>query len=78
MAMAQDRNADLLKRKREQPSRTYKATRLCLIYARKKEEMNKAGADSIDSFRKTWMYYDYSPQWIAELAQAKYALLILH
>ncbi len=35
--------------------------------------MDKAGADSIAQLQKNlWMYYQYSPQWIAELAQAQY------
>jgi hypothetical protein len=38
-----------------------------------RQEMNKAGADSIAQLQKNlWMYYTYSPQWIAELAQAQY------
>jgi hypothetical protein len=29
-----------------------------------RQEMNKAGADSIAQLQKNlWMYYDYSPQW---------------
>lgn len=35
--------------------------------------MDKAWADSIAQLQKNlWMYYQYSPQWIAELAQAQY------
>ena len=35
--------------------------------------MDKAWADSIAQLQKNlWMYYQYSPEWIAELAQAQY------
>lgn len=35
--------------------------------------MDKAWADSIAQLQKNlWMYYSYSPEWIAELAQAQY------
>jgi hypothetical protein len=36
--------------------------------------MNKAGADTIAQLQKEYgMYYDYSPEWMSELAQAQYA-----
>ena len=74
MAMAQDRNADLL---REKENNLVELTRLqgyVWYMQAERQEMNKAGADSIAQLQKNlWMYYDYSPQWMAELAQAKYA-----
>lgn len=74
MAMANDRNAKLL---REKENNLVELTRLqgyVSYMQEERQEMNKAGADSIAQLQKNlWMYYDYSPQWIAELAQAKYA-----
>ena len=36
-------------------------------------EMDKAWQTQINELQQNlWMYYDYTPQWIAELAQAKY------
>ena len=73
MAMAQDRNADLL---REKENNLVELTRLqgyVWYMQSERQEMNKAGADSIAQLQKNlWMYYQYSPEWIAELAQAKY------
>ncbi len=74
MAMANDRNANLL---REKENNLVELTRLqgYVWYMQEERfEMNKAGADSIAQLQKNlWMYYDYSPEWMAELAQAKYA-----
>ena len=73
MAMAQDRNADLL---REKENNLVELTRLqgyVWYMQAERQEMNKAGADSIAQLQKNlWMYYQYSPEWIAELAQAQY------
>ena len=46
-----------------------------IAYMQKEREMaNKAGSDSIAQLQKNlWMYYDYSPEWMSELAQAQYA-----
>ena len=74
MAMANDRNANLL---REKENNLVELTRLqgyVWYMQEERKEMNAAGADSIRQLQDNlWMYYDYSPQWIAELAQAKYA-----
>lgn len=74
MAMAQDANADLL---REKENNLVELTRLqgyVWYMQAERQEMNKAGADSIAQLQKNiWMYYDYSPQWMAERAQAQYA-----
>lgn len=73
MAMAQDTNATLL---REKENNLVELTRLqgYVWYMQEERfEMNKAWADSIAQLQKNlWMYYDYSPEWLAELAQAKY------
>ena len=73
MAMAQDQNAKLL---REKENNLVELTRLqgyVWYMQEERKEMNAAGADSIRQLQDNlWMYYDYSPQWIAELAQAKY------
>lgn len=73
MAMAQDRNSDLL---REKENNLVELTRLqgyVWYMQQERFEMNQAGADSIAQLQKNlWMYYQYSPQWIAELAQAQY------
>ena len=74
MAMAQDTNATLL---REKENNLVELTRLqgyVWYMQAERKEMNAAGADSIRQLQDNlWMYYDYSPQWMAELAQAKYA-----
>lgn len=73
MAMAQDANSDLL---REKENNLVELTRLqgyVWYMQAERQEMNQAGADSIAQLQKNlWMYYDYSPEWIAELAQAQY------
>ena len=73
MAMAQDQNAKLL---REKENNLVELTRLQGYVSYMQEErfeMNKAGAESIAQLQKNlWLYYDYSPEWLAELAQAKY------
>lgn len=73
MAMAQDINSDLL---REKENNLVELTRLqgyVWYMQQERFEMNQAGADSIAQLQKNlWMYYQYSPEWIAELAQAQY------
>ena len=73
MAMANDRNANLL---REKENNLVELTRLqgyVWYMQSERQEMNQAGADSIAQLQKNlWMYYQYSPQWLAELAQAQY------
>jgi hypothetical protein len=74
MAMAQDRNSDLL---REKENNLVELTRLqgyVWYMQAERQEMNKAGADSIAQLQKNlWMYYQYSPEWMAERVQAQYA-----
>lgn len=74
MAMAQDRNSDLL---REKENNLVELTRLqgyVWYMQAERQEMNKAGAESINQLRQNLSdYYKFSPQWIAELAQSQYA-----
>ena len=74
MAMANDKNANLL---REKENNLVELTRLqgYVWYMQKeRQEINKAGADSINQLQENLKdYYSYSPEWIAELAQSKYA-----
>jgi len=74
MAMAQDINSDLL---REKENNLVEMTRYqgYVDYMQDERfEMNKAGADTIAQLQKDYgMYYQYSPQWMSELAQAQYA-----
>lgn len=74
MAMANDKNANLL---REKENNLVELTRLqgYVWYMQKeRQEMNKAGAESINQLQENLKdYYSYSPEWIAELAQSKYA-----
>lgn len=74
MAMAQDVNSDLL---REKENNLVEMTRLqgYVWYMQdERQEMNKAWADTISQLEKDyWMYYQYSPEGIAEIAQAEYA-----
>lgn len=39
-----------------------------------RQQQDKAGQQTIANLQKNlWMYYDYSPEWMSELAQAQYA-----
>ena len=74
MAMAQDTNSDLL---REKENNLVELTRLqgyVWYMQAERQEMNKAGAESISQLRQNLSdYYKFSPQWIAELTQSQYA-----
>jgi hypothetical protein len=63
MAMANDRNANLL---REKENNLVELTRLqgYVSYMQsERQEMNQAGADSIEQLRKNLqMFYQYSPE----------------
>ena len=75
MAMAQDMNSDLL---REKENNLVEMTRLqgyVWYMQSERQEMNKAGSDAIAQLEKDyWMYYQYSPEWMAELVEAQYAI----
>ena len=74
MAMAQDVNSDLL---REKENNLVELTRLqgyVWYMQSERQEMNKAGADTIAQLQKDYgMYYTYTPEWMSELYQAQYA-----
>ena len=74
MAMAQDRNADLL---REKENNNVELTRLqwYMNYLQtEREDRTEIWQKAIEQLQKQyWMYYTYSPEWMSELAQTKYA-----
>ena len=74
MAMAQDMNSDLL---REKENNLVEMTRLqgYVNYMQKeREDRMDIGQNAIDQLQKQyWMYYQYSPEWMSELAAAQYA-----
>ena len=74
MAMAQDINSDLLREKENNLVELTKFQWYVNYMQSERQEMNKAGADTIAQLQKDYgMYYDYSPEWMSELAQAQYA-----
>ena len=74
MAMAQDINSDLLREKENNLVELTKFQWYVNYMQSERQEMNKAGADTIAQLQKDYgMYYTYSPQWLSELAQAEYA-----
>lgn len=74
MAMAQDINSDLL---REKENNNVELTRLqwYMDYMQsERQERNRIWENAINQLKEQyWMYYDYSPEWMSELAQAQYA-----
>lgn len=74
MAMAQDRNADLL---REKENNNVELTRLqwYMDYMQsERQERTRVWENAINQLQKQYgMYYEYSPEWMSELAQAQYA-----
>lgn len=74
MAMAQDVNSDLL---REKENNLVEMTRFqgYVDYMQKeREDRMDIGQNAIDQLQKQyWMYYQYSPEWMSELAAAQYA-----
>jgi len=74
MAMAQDTNADLL---REKENNNVELTRLqwYMNYMQtERQERNRVWENAINQLQKQYgMYYQYTPQWMSELAQAQYA-----
>ena len=74
MAMAQDTNADLLREKENKMVELTKLQGYVGYMQSERQEMNAAGADSIAQLRQNMQnYFTYSPAWLSELAQAKYA-----
>lgn len=74
MAMAQDRNSDLL---REKENNNVELTRLqwYMDYMQsERQERTRIWENAINQLQKQFgMYYQYTPQWMSELAQAQYA-----
>lgn len=74
MAMAQDTNSDLL---REKENNNVELTRLqwYMNYMQsERQERNRIWEKAISQLQDQYgMYYDYTPEWMSELAQAKYA-----
>ena len=74
MAMAQDRNSDLL---REKENNNVELTRLqwYMDYMQsERQERNRIWENAINQLQKQYgMYYQYTPEWMSELAQAQYA-----
>lgn len=75
MAMAQDMNSDLL---REKENNLVEMTRLqgyVWYMQSERQERDTVGQNAINQLQKQyWMYYEYSPEWMAELAEAQYAI----
>ena len=75
MAMAQDINSDLL---REKENNLVEMTRLqwYVNYMQsERQEKTEVWQNAINQLQKQyWMYYQYSPEWMAELAEAEYAV----
>ena len=73
MAMAQDINSDLL---REKENNNVELTRLqwYIDYMQsERQERNTIWQNAINQLQKQyWMYYEYSPEWMAELLDAQY------
>lgn len=74
MAMAQDMNSDLL---REKENNLVEMTRLqgyVWYMQSERQERDTVGQNAINQLQKQyWMYYEYSPEWIAELTEAQYS-----
>lgn len=74
MALAQDTNSDLLREKENNMVELTKFQWYVNYMQSERQEMNKAGADTIAQLQKDYgMYYQYSPEWLSELAQMQYA-----
>ena len=74
MAMAQDTNSDLL---REKENNLVQLTRLqgyVWYMQQEREDRTQIWREAISQLQKEyWMYYQYSPEWMSEIAQAQYA-----
>lgn len=74
MAMAQDINADLL---REKENNNVELTRLqwYMGYMQtERQERTRIWENAINQLQEQyWMYYEYTPEWMSELAQAQYS-----
>ena len=74
MAMAQDMNSDLLREKENNLVQLTKLQGYVNYMQQEREDRTQSWKDSISQLQKEYgMYYDYSPEWMSELAQAQYA-----
>lgn len=74
MAMAQDRCSDLLRRKEDLMVERTKLAWTVEYLQSERQAQDDAGKQTIANLQKNlWMYYDYSPEWMAEYAQNQYA-----
>ena len=74
MAMAQDMNSDLLREKENNLVQLTKLQGYVNYMQQEREDRTQTWKDSIAQLQKEYgMYYDYSPEWMSELAQAQYA-----
>ena len=74
MAMAQDMNSDLLREKENNLVQLTKLQGYVNYMQQEREDRTQIWKDSISQLQKEYgMYYDYSPEWMSELAQAQYA-----
>ena len=74
MAMAQDTNNDLLRKKEDLLVEQTKLQWTIKYLQAERQEMDKAGQQTIADIQKNYgIYASYSPEWITALAQAKYA-----
>lgn len=74
MAMAQDRCSDLLRRKEDLMVERTKLAWTVDYLQSERQAQDDAGKQTIANLQKNlWMYYDYSPEWMADRIQAQYA-----
>ena len=73
MAMANDRNSDLLREREDKMVTITKLQGYVGYMQENRKEMNDAGKLTIANLQKQyWMYYEYSPEGIKERAKAEY------
>ena len=71
MAMANDRNSDLLREREDKMVTITKLQGYVGYMQENRKEMNDAGKNTIANLQKQyWMYYEYSPEGIKERAKA--------
>ena len=74
MAMAQDTNNDLLREKEDNLVQLTRLQWYVWYMQSERQERNRIWENAINQLQEQYrMYYDYTPEWMSELAQAKYA-----
>lgn len=74
MAMAQDTNNDLLREKEDNLVQLTRLQWYVWYMQAERQERDAVWQNAINQLQKQYgMYYQYSPQWMSELAQAQYA-----